>query len=257
MTRVVVIGDVHGNARALRAALAQARTAAVDRLVFVGDLLTYGHDTDEVLELVSEAQAEGASLLIGNHDQMYFDVASGNREYLDSLPEWIRDSVELTLRSLDLASFRNNLVWNSEIVIEDVLVSHAGPFGRGDWTYVAPLAEHQRAAEQLALRGLRGGVFGHTHRARWFTGDATQATADVELDHTYRADKTLVANAGAIGQPRDKRGQAVLLRLELRPECVAGSFEPVNYDVAAHVDALRNLPLPSTTIERLCSFFRR
>ena len=91
MTTIVILSDVHGNARALRAALVQALRDPIDHLVFLGDLLTYGHDVQEVLDLVNEAQTKhDAVLLIGNHDQLYFDIAKGDSPYLDTLPEWIQ-----------------------------------------------------------------------------------------------------------------------------------------------------------------------
>ena len=65
----------------------------------------------------------------------------------------------------------------------------------------------------------------------------------------------IVINAGAVGQPRDGTGQAVLLRLTLTEQTVRATFERVVYDVAAHVAALRAAKLPSATIERLVRFF--
>jgi len=64
MSTIAVLGDVHGNARALRAALAQAHKGPFDRMVFLGDLLTYGHDVDEVLDLVAEAQEKDSATLL-------------------------------------------------------------------------------------------------------------------------------------------------------------------------------------------------
>ena len=174
MTTVVVIGDVHGNAGALRAALAQASRGPMDHLVFAGDLLTYGHDVDEVLELVAGAQADhGATLLIGNRDQLYFDLARGDRGYAAKLPDWITESVELTLSVLDTAAFRDGLRWSSEHVVDGALFAHANPFGGRDWTYLNHPPELDRAAEVLAARRLSVGVFGHTHRPKWDRADVT------------------------------------------------------------------------------------
>jgi len=257
MTCIVVIGDVHGNARALRAALDKARRGPVDRIVLVGDLLTYGHDVREVLGLVHDTQKrEGTLLLIGNHDQMYMDLARGERAYFESLPDWIKHSVEKTLEELDVAEFRDQLEWREEVTLDGVLVSHAGPFGPGDWTYVDKPDTYERAARRIEERALRGGVFGHTHRARWYVGDAKSATNDVELDVPLRAATSLIANAGAIGQPRDPRRRSLILRLAITAGEMVGVFEPIAYDVDAHIASLRRAGLPPATTERLCSFFK-
>ena len=65
----------------------------------------------------------------------------------------------------------------------------------------------------------------------------------------------IVINAGAVGQPRDGTGQAVLLRLTLTEQTVRATFERVAYDLAAHIAAVRAAKLPSATIERIVRYF--
>lgn len=232
--KVVIFGDVHGNARALRAALSRADDTAFDALVFIGDLLTYGHDVDEVIELVAAAQAKHrATLLIGNHDQMYFDLAAGDRRYYDKLPAWIRTSIDLTTNLLGDRALADSLVWSTEVVLDGVLFSHANPFG--DWTYLNTDGDVARAREVLRHRSLRAGVFGHTHRPRW------------------DRDAPAVINVGSVGQPRDGTGRSVIVRLDT--ETLDASFEPIDYDLAAHLAGLRATGLEPSTIERLEKFF--
>ncbi|MDP3278775.1 MAG: metallophosphoesterase, partial [Deltaproteobacteria bacterium] len=69
MTVTVVLSDLHANGRALRAALAHARDHGFDRMVILGDLLTYGIDQDEVLDIVQDlAENCQAKVVLGNHD---------------------------------------------------------------------------------------------------------------------------------------------------------------------------------------------
>lgn len=260
MTAIVVLGDVHGNARALSAALAQAARGPMDALVFLGDLLTYGPDVDALVDLVAEAQQRhGATLLVGNHDQLYFDLAEGRRAYLAAQPDWIRESVELTAARLDVGRFRSALRWKEEHVIDDVLFAHANPFGFADWRYLNSAADVAAARQVLADRALRAGVFGHTHRARWAVdpSDPT-ALADVPLSVSLAAPDeaaVVVANAGSVGQPRDARGASVLMRLLTGPKGLAASFEPIVYDVDAHLASLRASGVAPATFERLARFF--
>lgn len=254
MTTYVLIGDVHGNARALRAALAQARRGSMDRLVFMGDLLTYGHDVAEVLDLVGEAQsAHGADLLVGNHDKMYFDLAEGQTAYLDKLPDWIRDSVSRTLENIDLTDFRTRLQWSESVEAEGLFVAHANPFSFGDWRYLNEPSDIDAAFESLRTRGSWLGVFGHTHRARAHLGKARNEPVPLATPIAMTSDVPNVLNTGSIGQPRNDEG--MLLRLTVAKTQATATFEAVDYDVDAHIAELRNSGLPPATIDRLCRFF--
>jgi len=257
MTTIAVVGDVHGNARALRAALAQARKGPLDRMVFLGDLLTYGHEVDEVLDLVAEAQEkDGATLLVGNHDRMYFDMVEGRHDYFDGLPDWLKDTVNLTLEAPRTATLANALSWVEETRLDDrAIAAHANPYGKSDWRYLSSLPNHVEAGVALAQRSLDVGVFGHTHRPRFF--DGVRPLGAVPFDDPLEASRgnPIVINAGAVGQPRDGTGQAVLLRLTLTEKSVRATFERVAYDLAAHIASVRAAKLPSATIERLVRFF--
>ena len=257
MTTIAVVSDVHGNARALRAALAQARKGPLDRMVFLGDLLTYGHDVNEVLDLVAEAQQkDGATLLVGNHDRMYFDMVEGRHDYFDGLPDWLKDTVNLTLEAPRTATLAKAFSWVEEMRLDDrAIAAHANPYGKSDWRLLNSLNEHLEAGVALAQRSLDVGVFGHTHRPRFF--DGVRPLGAVPFDEALEASRgnPIVINAGAVGQPRDGTGQAVLLRLTLTEQTVRATFERVAYDLAAHIAAVRAAKLPSATIERLVNFF--
>jgi predicted phosphodiesterase len=236
--RVAVLSDLHSNARALRAALERIHALGVDRVVVNGDLLTYGIDHGETLELVEAELARGAALTLGNHDQLYLDLADGNRAYHDALPAWLRESATQTFAAIDPARLRA-LPWAPEVVIGPVLVAHANPFAPRDWTYLNTPGEVARAEATLIEPGYSLGVFGHTHRARVQRGRAT------------------VCNAGSIGQPRSAERAATFLLLTIPDDggAVAASIEPVHYDVDAHVRALRASRLSESTKARLCAFF--
>jgi predicted phosphodiesterase len=236
--RIVVISDLHANGRALVAALARATSLGRDRLVILGDLLTYGDDIEQTLDLVEAEVASGAILIAGNHDQLYLDLAAGERAYYEGLPPWIRETVDHTMACVDIARFRA-LPWADEWTANGVLFSHANPFGARDWTYLNDDAQYVRAAQVLAGRGFRAGVFGHTHRAKLFgVGEAT-----------------LVANSGSVGQPRAKPAIATVLRLAIEQRAVDAVVEPVDYDVTGHIASIDRMPLSEPTRQRLRGFF--
>jgi predicted phosphodiesterase len=256
----VVLGDVHANGRAFAAAVRHALATPFDRLVVLGDLLTYGFDIDEVIDTVAELQAKhGAALIMGNHDRLYLDLHDGKREYYDSLPDWLRESIDATAERLDVAKFANGLVWCEEFVDDVVYFAHANPFEFGDWRYLNSDVDHRQAAERLEQRGHPIGVFGHTHRRKIFVrqrdGSTAWAADPFECSESALSTSNIVVNPGSIGQPRDRERRSSLLRIDRGSDGVRLAFDSIDYDVEGHLASIRSSRLSERTKARLCSFF--
>ena len=57
---IVVISDLHSNKRAIRSALESIKQKRVDKLIILGDILTYGIDAQETIEIVLKELEGGA-----------------------------------------------------------------------------------------------------------------------------------------------------------------------------------------------------
>jgi hypothetical protein len=93
--RTLVVGDVHGCIDELVELLALAKLTVSDRLVFAGDLVAKGPDSQAVVALARE---RGALAVLGNHDAhvlkaSHREAARALREpdwqYLETLPLWL------------------------------------------------------------------------------------------------------------------------------------------------------------------------
>jgi predicted phosphodiesterase len=259
VTVTVVLSDLHANGRALRRAIELARQGPVDHWVILGDLLTYGADVDETLDLVAGlVEDDGAVLLRGNHDQLYLDLAAGDSSYVASLPGWLRESIELTASRLVVADFARRFPWQDDHVAHDVFYSHANPFPGTDWRYLNTDDELAAAAEQLATRPEPIGVFGHTHRRLAFHWEPTghrRSRDAVDVAPVAGSPARLILNPGSIGQPRERDATSSFLRLTQRSGATRAEFVTIDYDVEAHLRSLRALPLGAAAIDRLCGFF--
>jgi hypothetical protein len=130
--------------------------------------------------------------------------------------------------------------WQEQWSIGPLLVSHAGPFGSGDWSYLREERDFERAAIALAEQGYAHGVFGHVHRFRRFAGsDAT------------------VFTIGSVGQPRN--------RDDPRPAWAIGTLtadgfsvvsRPLEFDWRDHCRALRATSMSEATVEQLCRYYQ-
>lgn len=199
--RLAVIADIHGNADALRAVLADAAAQGAERIVVNGDVVNRGPDSVEALALL--LARDDVTYTLGNHDDLVrlWHGRSG------TLPEdWFTDpfwgATDWTATELDRAGLLDVPAdWPMTHTLEvpglpPVLVAHGTPAD-----YRESLSERTdpaRVAELAAeLRGRAGVLIGsHIHRpARASRGDV------------------LVLNTGAVGAPMngDSRAQYLLL----------------------------------------------
>jgi predicted phosphodiesterase len=256
--RIAVVSDLHANARAVAASIDIARRSGADSIVVLGDLLTYGLDVAEVIDLVADvADRDGAHVILGNHDQLYLDLDEGRTEYFAKLPAWIRESVEHTRAQLDVGAFRRRFAWKEEVRIGDVYIAHANPFGYGDWTYLNGAAEMERARTAVAALGARVGIFGHNHRAGVHAGgSALREIATVGAAGPLDAREGVVlVNPGSVGQPRRADALSTMAVVDVDGGDVRVALEAISYDVAAQRAALSGAPLAAATREKLASFF--
>ena len=63
----LILSDIHSNLQAIRTVLRYARKRTIDRFVFLGDLVGYGANPNEVLDLIRPL--EPRLMVRGNHDR--------------------------------------------------------------------------------------------------------------------------------------------------------------------------------------------
>jgi predicted phosphodiesterase len=239
--RVAILSDIHALATVFEQALEAACAEGFDRMVILGDLLGYGVEVSRTIDLAREAQdRHGAAIIIGNHDQLYFDLAEGRGDYLIGKPDWIVESARWTHEQLQGAQLSNTLDWSEQCVVENILIAHANPYAFGDWTYVRDEDSARDAAERLEERGFVGGIFGHVHRFRSY-----------DFDRLPR-----VVTVGSIGQPRE-RGAAVpqWAMAHIGRETFDVDARPLTFDPATYARMLAETSLSAETRDKLESFF--
>ena len=202
--RIAVIGDVHGNAHAFRAALQDIEKSGVERIVNQGDLLTYGCAPRECLELLDDMVDRFDTVqLSGNHDFFYFGGQQGDEQIFSTKQPFVVESVRWTLDRMEDIDFAVRYRWHDAVCVGDLLVTHANPFEHGDWRYVGRSDDERAAALDVARRGIRVLCVGHTHRARAVSvqgGLVLPMRVGAKID--FRGEGIWLLNAGSVGQPR-------------------------------------------------------
>ena len=86
---IALISDIHSNVEALTAVYEDMQAFDVDEVFCLGDVIGYGPDPRETLELVKDA----SFVLMGNHEEgLLFTAESFNQRARGAL-EWTRDQL--------------------------------------------------------------------------------------------------------------------------------------------------------------------
>lgn len=163
-TGLRVVGDVHGDAPAFRAALEGAR-AAGRFVIQLGDLTDYGPDAPGALRMAFAMQEAGEGVfLLGNHDHKLRRALMGAR---------VRSPAEAVPRTLDQLSAAEDGETLARCAISQI--SHAPAWLRlGPWIFVhaayhpamllgaSPAAAGESKPEGALARALYGQVTGRT-----------------------------------------------------------------------------------------------
>lgn len=241
--RIGILGDVHANLEALQAVVQALKNEGVDEWVQVGDLVGYGPQPGECIELVREL---GCLVCLGNHDAAavgMLDIAYFNQFARDAIV-WTRDRLSPSdaafLRQLPLVAQRGPYT-----VVHGSL-HHPEEFG-----YVISPVE---AAESLALQETFACFVGHSHvpaihQQVAIGGRALESTYQCEEPVSLARAVRMLMNVGSVGQPRDEDPRAAygLLDLEAKTACV----RRVAYDIEAVQRKIRAAGLPAMLANRL------
>ena len=89
-----VVGNIHGCAKQLGKLLAEAPGDA--QIVFLGDFIDFGPQSERVLARVQKECAKGAIALMGNHERMFLDFLEDPTR---NAAIWLRSGGDKTLKS--------------------------------------------------------------------------------------------------------------------------------------------------------------
>ena len=95
--KLAIISDIHSNLEALEAALPDIKTQIVSAIYCTGDLVGYGPNPNEVIDLLMH---NNVKCLLGNHD-----FACLNQHAMDDMIRSARESIVYTKRVLTPESF--------------------------------------------------------------------------------------------------------------------------------------------------------
>lgn len=241
-----VISDIHGNATALRSVLADIESRGIDKIVCLGDIVGYGPEPLECIDLVQE---KCAWALMGNHDFGVLYEPTNFNPTAEAAAFWTReqfdrepDEGERQRRYEYLSSLRVRQVEDLCGDGTEVLAVHASP-RRPINEYIFPddVNDAPDKIDAIFDRVKQVALVGHTHVPGVFSNEPDfYPPSEIGDEPVFRfiADEKAVINVGSVGQPRDFNPRASYVILS--PGQV--EFVRVEYDIKDTADKIKAIP---------------
>jgi predicted phosphodiesterase len=246
-----VLSDIHSNLEALTAVLADIEKRGIRTIYCLGDVIGYGANPGECLDLVIE---KTRWCVLGNHDYAAFYEPTNFNYAAEQASFWTREVLETAdgkeardrrwgfLGGLPMRQTLETKVGANTAIIDFVHASPRRPINEyifPDDVYTNPLKV------RLLFERVKHICFvGHTHMPGVFLDEPDFYLPD-ELSNAYPIieDEKAIINIGSVGQPRDKNNRASYVYVNENEV----HFARVEYDIDATVRKI-------TAVEELDNF---
>ena len=236
--KYAILGDIHSNLEALQAVLAQARQLNCTHYASLGDIVGYGPNPKECLDLV---RGLNCPVVMGNHDEYCgttLDLTGFNPMAADAI-KWTRMQLSETDRD-----WLHSLKYTR--VIESFTIVHATLDLPEKWAYVF---DKLAAAASFSYQRTAVCFNGHTHVPVAFVRGPTGIQGGLYSKIKVEIGKKYFVNAGSIGQPRDRNPKAALVTYDLVNNLI--ELYRIDYDYTITQDKIHKAGLPASVADRL------
>lgn len=235
--KYAVIADIHSNLEALEVVLADAKAQQCTHYCCIGDVVGYGANPRECLEIV---RSMGMPCVKGNHDEYCSmdETLEGFNPHAAEAVQWTRQQLSPEDRQWlrDLKYVR---------LVASFSMVHATLDVPQRWGYVF---DKLAAAASFTYQNTGVCFFGHTHVPVAFIRDSmvrggTYSKFKVEPGRKY------FVNVGSVGQPRDLNPKAAYVIYDLDEQTI--ELRRLDYDIAKAQQKILDAGLPPRLAERL------
>ncbi len=247
--RTAIVSDIHANLEALQAVLAHIEAEKVEDIVCLGDIIGYGPQPLECLDVAIERFRWN---LMGNHEEAVLYGAIAFNPKAKMAIDWTRDQLNLPSEPSDTRNLRWKFLGDLKVqVVENGrLFVHASPRDPVR-EYIFPTDVLDVDKMKSIFRRVETVCFiGHTHIPGVIHegGRFTPPREDRFEFPLAPLEEKLLVNVGSVGQPRDgdyRASYAVLEDDRL-------TFFRVDYDVEKTIERIQAIDrLPGYLASRL------
>ncbi|HET7910692.1 MAG TPA: metallophosphoesterase family protein [Pseudolabrys sp.] len=234
---VGLLSDIHANREALEACLAHARGNGITHFIFLGDYVGYGADPGFAVDTVMREVEDGATALLGNHDDA---IASGT----DRMNAVAAEALDWTRSQLN--AVQRDFLAGLPLTFEDSdrLFVHASAHAPAEWDYITSIED---ASACFSATRAQATFCGHVHVPQLYhllpSGPLSGIIPAPAIEIPLRVkEKRWIAVIGSVGQPRDGNPAACYGALEMERSVLI--YVRVPYDVETAARKIQQAGLP-------------
>jgi predicted phosphodiesterase len=239
--KIALVSDIHANIEALEAVLSDIKSRNVDEILCLGDIVGYGANPNECIELVKESCS---LVLLGNHDAAAVGLLSTQHFNIHAkiAIEWTTDNLKkwghdyLSTLPLKETKFSHTFV-------------HATPYEPNMWYYITSLEE---AAFNFQFFETPFCFVGHTHIPIIIVLEQEKEVyvhPGESLEYGALTNVRFLINEGSVGQPRDRNPKSCYGIIDT--DAKTFTYHRVAYDVQKAQAKMRKIKMPEFLITRL------
>jgi len=239
--RIAVFSDIHSNVEALRAVLQHAGERKVDHYVCLGDVVGYGANPVECIELLQSLPE--CPCVLGNHDAAVLGIPSSMKPDARKVIDWTKETLSGPVLNF-LQKMEDTIKWGN------ITFCHSNPYRPRHWYYVS---EKTYISSSFARSKAKLLFVGHTHvpvaitRKNFFciyirSPEHSMVVPAAQLNRQ-------IFNCGSVGQPRDGDPRASYLIYDDRRSVI--EFYRIEYDILRATEKILAAGLPEIYAKRL------
>ncbi len=259
--RYAIISDIHNNLPAFRAVLEDIERQNIDKICCLGDLLGYGPNPLECVELLLELHDNKrlAFYIPGNHDQACMLDPHGFNPMAEKAILWTRKQLERERgkRNAEFAQFMYYKQVDRYKRVGELLFVHGSPWHcLNEYVFEDDVENIDKMFRLFsAVKKTYQAKFcfmGHTHVPGVFVNNMNDGLYEY---HSYKeihekygdrfklGEESLMINIGSVGQPRDNDPRCCYVVLNYEPNGVDNfvEYRRVEYDVEETVRAFQSV----------------
>lgn len=242
--RYAIISDIHSNLEALQSVLKAIELENIDKIVCLGDIVGYGPDPNECIELV---QQHCEVIITGNHD--FACIESAELFYFN---QYAAKAVEWTVSVLA----DENLKYLAQLPlvgrIDNFYLVHSNPFEPRSWDYILTLEEAIFNFPRFNADA-RICFIGHSHHPiiyiEYLENNDKKYTLNTTNQIQLEEKRRYIINVGSVGQPRDNNPDAAYGIIDTANQQY--ELKRVKYNITKTFKKMISARLPQFLADRL------